>query len=165
MTEEKKKTIADNELITALGGIEIEVTYRQLSDFAGTEGALPYQLEQFREKLGTTEIVKVGKIRARNFPRYHIIIDDEERTAEMYCNRAPGWAETLEPESLAKVVDTGQDLNLPLWGAWFRRYMERQEAAAPGFKALIKKGLEGALAAVVKSSKGSASPGSSAQSG
>lgn len=159
MSERDEKSAGKNELITALGGLEIEITYRQESDFSGN---VPREIEQFRPLFGTKEIVKVGKIRSRFWPRYHVIIDSDELTAEMYCNKPHGFADAIEPESLDKVVDTGQELNLPLWGAWFRHHMDRQEMAGPGWKKLIAAAVDAAIKA---EKKVSASPGSSPRSG
>lgn len=147
-----------SDLITALGGIELEVTHKPASAFDPEDAT---RLQKFAELFGKTESVKVRQIRVRDIQKYHLNIDNEEFCADLFCSKDAGWSETLDYDSLNKVLDTGQDLNLPLWSAWFRRMMRRNEAAGPGWASIVRKVVE----AAVKHGAGSKEPGESASGG
>lgn len=131
MDNEKSQQQARQDMITALGYAETSVQYRK---------AEPQTAE---------ETVQVRQVRARDIPKYHPILlgGDEELEAEFYCDKPAGWAATLTPESFNAVLDTGQEINLPLWSAWFRRTMRRNDAMGPGWTKIVTKAVEGALLA------------------
>jgi hypothetical protein len=160
--DQKSADFANNELIAVLGGIEIEIKHKPESAFDEAELK---ELEKFLPLLGTTEKIMIRQIRARDIPAYHRALGQEEICAELFCRKEAGWAATLDYDSFEKVMDTGQDLNLPFWSAWFRRWQAREKATAPGMANIVEKMLAEAAARIATKPSPSPSPGSSPTSG
>src|ERR1041385_2215298 len=110
-----KSDISKNELVTVLGGIELEVAHKPAEAFEESELK---EIEKFLGLLGTRETIKIWQIRSRDIPRYHSALANEEKCVELFCRKDPGWALTLESSSFEKIMDTGQELNIPFWLAW-----------------------------------------------
>lgn len=102
-TDEKK---ANDELIVIAGGVDLEVT----------------RLD------GTRETVKVRQIPISKFNEYIRTMGDEAGTIELYTDRKKEWIDTLDTPSAFKILDTGQELNLPFLQAWFRRQAKWRKA-------------------------------------
>jgi hypothetical protein len=136
MTNDETALTPAEELTAVMGGTEVEVVHLD----------------------GSKEMIKVRELGADEIQTYALIIDDEVKSAELFCSKPDGWAKTLTPESFNKVMDTGQELNLPLFSAWFRRSMKRREATNPGISKMISENLEKVIASSL------ASPGSSSPS-
>jgi len=104
---------------TILGGHEIEVTFAD----------------------GSKETVKVRQLPVKLMSKYAIAIGDDSAAIELYCDKPPGWADTLSGDSYNAVADMGLDLNSDFFRAWFQRRMKIAESLKPGSVAEIQKGL------------------------
>ncbi|HZV33853.1 MAG TPA: hypothetical protein VFB72_04685 [Verrucomicrobiae bacterium] len=76
--------------------------------------------------------VFVRQLPIKSFPALLAVQDDELKMAELYCDKAAGWAETLSLESLEKVVTEGERLNQDFFSRWVQRRLNRQEKLMPG---------------------------------
>jgi len=124
-----------DELITALGGAEIEITYRD----------------------GGKETVKVRQIPVRHMDKYLLAIDNEPVAVELFCGKPAGWSDSLTEESFNAIAEKGQDINLPFFGPWLRRRMKRIEVMKPGFAATMESVIKSAIESASQS-RGSSSP-------
>jgi hypothetical protein len=99
------------ELVTIAGGVEMEVAF---------------------QSNGTKEVVKVRQIPISKIQSFIFAMGNEAEAIELYCDKPKGWADTLTVESANAIADKGQELNLPFFGAWFRRQMKWRESQQPG---------------------------------
>lgn len=81
------------ELVSVMGGIAIEVEYRE----SGPDG--------YKKK----ESVTVRELGADEMLRYNGVIDFEGSTAELFCDKPQGWANTITRASLEKILKVGED--------------------------------------------------------
>jgi len=82
---------------------------------------------------GRTETVKVLKLPIKQFPALlKAITGSEEQQAEVYCGQPSGWAETLDRESMEKVIIEGEELNVSFFERWYQRQRKRNEIMMPG---------------------------------
>jgi hypothetical protein len=109
MDEQTQKQ--QQELITIAGGVEMEVAYNTN---------------------GTKEVVKVRQIPISKIQSFIFAMSNEAEAIELYCDKPKGWADTLTVESANAIADKGQELNLPFFGAWFRRQMKWRESQQLG---------------------------------
>jgi len=116
--EDNPKQPAADELVAVLGSIEVEVEYRPVG----------------KEEKGKKELVKVRELGADEMLRYNATIDFEASTAELFCSKPNGWADSLTRESLLQVIALGEkDLgNLKYWSGWRTRQAARTEKLVPG---------------------------------
>jgi hypothetical protein len=99
------------ELITIIGGVEMEVAY---------------------QNNGSKETVKIRQIPISLIQKFVFAMGNEAEAIELYCDKPKGWADTLKMESASAIADKGQELNLPFFAAWFRRQMKWRESQQPG---------------------------------
>lgn len=125
-----------DELVTALGGAEMEITYLT----------------------GGKETVKVRQVPVRHMEKYLLAIDDEPAAVELFCGREKGWSETLTEESFNAVAEKGQDINLPFFGPWLRRRMKRLEVLKPGFSTSLDSVIKSAIESASQSRASSSPP-------
>jgi hypothetical protein len=130
--EDKPK--AEDELVTITGGIEIEITH--LPAVAGRDGPVG-EADSFPHK----ETVKVRQIPISKIQQFALALGNEAELIELYCDKPKGWADTLTVESASAVADKGQEINLPLFAAWFRRQAKWRESQTPGAIAELEKKL------------------------
>lgn len=109
MEEQTDKT--KEELITIMGGVELEVSFRNN---------------------GQNETVKVRQIPISQIQKFVMALTNEAEAIELYCDKPKGWADTLTIESANAVADKGQELNIPFFAAWFQRQMKWRESQLPG---------------------------------
>jgi len=110
MANEQDKA-AEDELVTIVGGVDLEVRYQNNGD--------------------RPEVVKVRQIPISKIPDFLLSMGDEAHSIELYCDRPKGWADTLTVESANAVANKGQEINYPFLQAWWRRqatWRKMQEA-------------------------------------
>ena len=83
-------------------------------------------------KDGTADTVRVLQLDVDSWPKYSLIANKEKRAVELFCNKPEGWAETLAPESFDRVIEKGEEINLPFYERWCRRMDRRNEIFNPG---------------------------------
>jgi len=76
---------------------------------------------------GTVEIIQLP---IRKFPTLLAALDDENKQAELYCDKPEGWSDTLTPESHENIVAEGERINADFFERWARRRLARR--AGPG---------------------------------
>jgi hypothetical protein len=94
---------------------------------------------------GRSERVIVRRLPIRQMSVYLDCFQDEAASVELFCDQEKGWADKLTADSYTAIADKGQELNLPIFGNWYRRLTARSEAMNPG---LLKKALDAALAKI-----------------
>lgn len=75
---------------------------------------------------GSTESVKVRQLPVKLFPQYLATMLDEQKQVELLCDRQPGWADTLTPDSHELIVMEGEKLNRDFFSRWLQRKKERE---------------------------------------
>jgi hypothetical protein len=101
----------NDELITIAGGVDLEVTKQD----------------------GSKETVKVRQIPISKIDFGTAVGSGDEASAiALYCDKPKEWVDALDLQSLNAVADKGQELNLPFYGAWFRRQVKWRENETPG---------------------------------
>ncbi len=80
---------------------------------------------------GTEEKVFVRELPIKKIQSYAAVIDDEEKTSELFCDKEEGWADTLTRESFTAVISKGEELNLGFFSAWIARRLARQRMMLP----------------------------------
>ncbi len=93
----------------------------------------------------------------KDLQRFWSLLNEEEKSVELVCDRPEGWCANLEPTSYQTAADKAQQINLPFFRPWVRRQIRWQEAASPGVIEGVKAAIDLALEKV------SHSPGSSQQ--
>jgi hypothetical protein len=131
MSDEQK---VREELVTIAGGVELEVTY---------------------QNNGEKETVKVRQIPVSKIQNFIMALANEAEAIELYCDKPKGWADTLSIESASAIADKGQELNLPFFGAWFRRQAKWRESQQQGAIAELEKKVE---ELITKSASASSAP-------
>jgi hypothetical protein len=96
---------------TLLGGQEINVTHLD----------------------GTVEAVKVRQLPVKDMPRYMAVFEDVEKSAELFCAKPAGWAETITRESFKEIITVGEGLNLDFLEWHATGAQRRREKVMPGF--------------------------------
>lgn len=96
----------ENELATLLGGVEIEVEFLD----------------------GTKETVKVRQLPVKDLGRYLSVLDDEYKTAALFCDKPADWVDRLTNGSFEAVIDQGEELNLD----FLSRYVDRRNKRLSG---------------------------------
>jgi hypothetical protein len=104
-------------LTTIIGGADVSVTYRQTEP--GSQ---------------STETVHVRQLSVRDMQTYLGVYDDEAKSVELFCSKPDGWADSLTPDSHERVMEKGQELNLPFFESWYQRRLKRTETLMPGFR-------------------------------
>jgi hypothetical protein len=81
---------------------------------------------------GKREVVKVALLKAVAYPAFFRVLADEERLAELVCQKPEGWAATLRPDSLMDIAEKGTALNFSPARRWQlrREQLDQQIAAA-----------------------------------
>ena len=94
-----------NPLTTLLGGEELTLT----------------QLD------GATETVRVRQLAVRQLPQMLGALEDEARLVELYCDKPPGWADTLARASHEALIAAGERINGDIFARWVERRRKNQE--------------------------------------
>ena len=127
MEEKTDKPI--DELVTIAGGVELEVAY---------------------QNNGNKETVKVRQIPISKIQEFFLAMGNEAQAIELYCDKPKGWADTLSVESASAIADKGQELNLPFFGAWWKRQAKWREMqtqnAIPDIEKRLNKLIDSRLA-------------------
>lgn len=77
-----------------------------------------------KNRTGEDEAVFVREMPMKEYPDYVRVVDDEERAVEFLCDKPPGWADTLPPDSVGEIVEVGERLNQAVF-PWLARRMRR----------------------------------------
>ena len=93
-----------------------------------------------RKSDGTVERVTIRQLPVKEFPKMAAALDDECALVELYCDKAPGWSDTLTLDSLGSLASAGDKLNTDFFASWFQRRMARNEKLVPGFKEKLMAG-------------------------
>lgn len=104
---------------------------------------------------GTKEQVKVRQVPVRELPRLLIATGnaDEAAMAEVYCNKPTGWADTILPAEVERIVIEGDRINADFFARWLARRNEREARLFPGQQEqLLRAAAEAALKATLLSS-------------
>lgn len=80
---------------------------------------------------GGEETVRVRQLPLRLLPAYGDAVQDENKLAELVCDRPEGWAETLTPDSLLDVVEAADELNRGPFFRWAERRLRTNRGLAP----------------------------------
>lgn len=115
MNKKIDKNKPHSELVSATGGIAVEVEYQEF----GPDGQ--------KKK----ESITVRELSPNEMLAYFQAIDFEGTCGELYCAREKGWADTITRESLTKIIEKGEGLNLAFLGAWRKRQFARQQVINP----------------------------------
>ena len=94
---------------------------------------------------GEKEFVKVRQLPVRLMTQYAQAIENDAASVELYCDKAPGWSETLQPESFNAIADLGLELNKDFFRAWFQRRLKIADMLRPGASDAIQKELSDAI--------------------
>src|SRR5262245_1643750 len=99
MEQTEQKTLKPD-LITVIGGVEIEVTMRD----------------------GQKESVKVRQIPLSKLQDFSMAVGfgNMADAIELYCDKEKGWGDKLSYESAQIVLEKGCELNLPFFGVWLK---------------------------------------------
>ena len=117
--KEGEKSPPVDELITIIGGVDLEVEHLD----------------------GSKESVKVRQIPVSKIQQFAFALGNEAEMIELYCDKPKDWADTLTYESASAAADKGQEINLPFFGAWFRRQAKWRESQSAGAIADLEKKL------------------------
>jgi hypothetical protein len=60
---------------------------------------------------GREEVVNVKLLNVRQITRFIAVGEDPAAAAELFCGKPNGWADTITPESVYRVVATGERVN------------------------------------------------------
>lgn len=111
-----------NAFETLMGGTQLEVNFRN----------------------GTSDTVLVRQLAVKLFPELLQAAGDEPRLVELYCEKQPGWSDTLTNESFEAVILEGQRVNADFFGRWLARQRDRMRAIMPDLEErLIQANLSG----------------------
>ena len=91
---------------------------------------------------GTAESVKIRLLKINQFSSYLQAVESEEKTAELLCDKEPGWAETISTESLLDIIEKGHEINFPSVFRWAERKANLNAKLLP----IAQKGLQTARA-------------------
>lgn len=135
-----KKHKKENEQVTLLGGVELDISHLPREAFDETDLK---RLEKFQPLLGTIGRVKVRQIPLSRMAHFGnaIVTNNEAAAIELYCGREPYWADTLTPESANAIADKGLELNLNFFSAWYRRQATWKETQTPEATVQLQKKL------------------------
>lgn len=85
-------------------------------------------------KDGTTESIFVRELRLRHYETMLQCVADEDKLASLYTDKPLGWADTLTPESLDTLLNSGDELNAPGFTGWHLRRAKREIRMMPHVK-------------------------------
>lgn len=80
---------------------------------------------------GAEETVKVRLFKLAEFPDYLRLLESEEALAEFACQKEPGWAATVDLDSVLDIVEKVHDLNFSRARRWGERRAKINEALLP----------------------------------
>ena len=100
-----------NDLVILAGGVEIEVHYN--------DPATP------------PETVKIRQLPLRRMADFGALQGDEGALIDLFCNRPPGWSDTLDLASAEAIVELGTRLNLDPFARWAERRLAANEQLRP----------------------------------
>src|SRR5688572_11500523 len=100
----------------------------QVNTLAAVQGSVEFTAIK---RDGSTELVSIRQLTAREYPKYLDVQANEPEAVEMVCGKPAGWSDGLTPESFSALVVESEKVNAGFFG-WRLRWFERQERVNPG---------------------------------
>ena len=104
---------------------------KTLTNLAGSEELL------VSHENGRQERVRVLCLHIKKFPSLMKAMGDECAQADLFCDKPPGWAETLLNSSVIEIYELGHKLNDDFFIPWGQRRIREQEKLVPGITSAI----------------------------
>jgi len=98
-----------SDMITVLGGTEIEITHDD----------------------GRKETVKVRQIKLKLMGQMALAQDDDARLLELYAGQEPGWSDTVTTEDQMRLLEEGNRLNFPNFHRWLTLRVDTLQKLGP----------------------------------